>query len=117
MILTLSDSCTVENAERIRQSLLEALAGDPETTLDFHNVREVDMSFFQMLISAQRSFARAGKCLNFIAAREQNVAGKARLAGITALADLADQPGAFDVLDQRYDLDTEESSLRAGAVL
>ncbi|GAB6038753.1 hypothetical protein JCM15519_33120 [Fundidesulfovibrio butyratiphilus] len=96
MILRLSASCTVEDAEQLRQSLLEALARDAETTLDFHDVREVDMSFFQVLVSAQRSFARAGKPLTFTATLDPNVAKKARQAGIVALAALEEQDQALE---------------------
>lgn len=117
MILTLSASCTVENAERIRQSLMEALARDPETTLDFRGVREVDMSFFQLLVSAQRSFARAGKPLTFTATLDPGVAKKARLAGIAALAALEEQTDDFGLYDEDDDILIAEGQTRRDEVV
>ena len=88
MRLDLKNSCTVETAEKLRCVLLEALVSDQETTLDFSGVMEADMSLFQLLVSAQRTFERAGKTLIFTATLPLALAEKARLAGFGSLAEV-----------------------------
>jgi len=54
----------VARAEELHATLLQALqAADEEVTLSFSDVQGVDLSFFQLLHAATRSFQAGGKRL------------------------------------------------------
>ncbi|MEO5331131.1 MAG: STAS domain-containing protein [Magnetococcus sp. YQC-5] len=63
MKIVLEGACTVEKSEEIRQTLLRAVSDKNKTEISFANVESVDLSFFQILHAAVRSFARMGNTL------------------------------------------------------
>jgi hypothetical protein len=85
--------CTVESASDIHAALMQALEAGEALTLDFSAVREIDLTFFQLLTAAQRSFERARIPLQFTATLPPELADKARLAGFDFLVATPGLPG------------------------
>lgn len=62
--IILRGDCLVNRAAEIHQVLLHHLTeGDDRTELDLSGTGRCDLSFFQLLCAASRSFADKGECL------------------------------------------------------
>jgi len=85
MLKQFRSKCTVDNAVDIHKSLLEALDSGEDVTLDFTAVREIDLTFFQILAAAQKSFQRAGRNLSYTPTLTPELADKARITGFDFL--------------------------------
>lgn len=85
--------CTVDSASDIHKELMQALEAGEALTLDFSAVREIDLTFFQLLAAAQRSFERATVPLHFTATLSPELAEKARLTGFDFLVATPGLPG------------------------
>jgi anti-anti-sigma regulatory factor len=66
-VVPLPGKLTVATVEETHAKLREALAGDSAVTLDCSQASEIDVTFLQLLVSAQRSAARAGKTVRLTA--------------------------------------------------
>ena len=64
----LSGPRTIRSTDQTRSLLLEALCAHPAISLDCSAVTEADLSFVQLLISAQASAELAGKPLTLASA-------------------------------------------------
>lgn len=62
-VLRFEGSLVLSNAEAIQRSLLSALREHPTVEVDCSDASEVDISFIQLLIAAQRMAAASGKRL------------------------------------------------------
>ncbi len=82
MDIAFTGPCTVDKAGTIHQSLLDALGRKERTTLSFKDVTEADLSFFQLVHSAVRTFAEEGLELALLADLPADLGHKAVLAGL-----------------------------------
>lgn len=85
MELQFEDACVIDQAEAMKLRLLKALESPEKTVLSFKNVGCVDISFFMLLHAAKRSFAAKGKELVLLADLPEDLATKARWAGLPEL--------------------------------
>ncbi|MCD8554473.1 STAS domain-containing protein [Seleniivibrio sp.] len=60
-ILTLSGDITVQHASELCSLLKEAVNEEMDTALNVSGIEDVDMTFFQLMCSAHRSFTAKGK--------------------------------------------------------
>ncbi|GAB7081679.1 STAS domain-containing protein [Megalodesulfovibrio paquesii] len=63
MEITFPPHCTVEHAQAIKATLLQALQAGGDVHCSFSRVAEADLSFFQLLTAARRSCEDAGVAL------------------------------------------------------
>ncbi len=65
-IVDLSGARTLRNTGQTHSLLAEALSQSSSVAVDCSNIPETDLSFVQLLLSAQRSAAEAGKSLTLV---------------------------------------------------
>ncbi len=65
-LLPIEGRCTVERAEELRAALLAGLGESEGVTIDLSRVEETDLSFFQLLHSAQASYQARGARLDIL---------------------------------------------------
>lgn len=65
--LEFSGSATIRQAAEAHARLLSALSGEGPLALDVTGVTSADLSFIQLLESARRTFAEAGRALTLTA--------------------------------------------------
>lgn len=85
--LTLSGSLTLPHAGRLKEALLNALSGTEELIIAFDIIDDVDLSFLQLICSAEMLASCNGKKLTF-ASRDNPpmIEALAKLAGFKGLA-------------------------------
>lgn len=66
-ILSVDGPHTLANANDVRASLISALQASNLVVLECGNLKDVDLSFVQCLLSARRSAAEQGKTLSLAA--------------------------------------------------
>ncbi len=86
MEIVLPEQCTIEEAESIKESLLLHLNDAEKTVLSFRNVADADLSLFQLLHSAVRTWSQENRELELLQDLPAHLEGKARLAGFSYLA-------------------------------
>ena len=59
--LAFVDTATIRDMPRIHAVLCDALSANQELTIDCAAVTEIDLSFIQLILSARKSAAAAGK--------------------------------------------------------
>ena len=91
--VTLRGPLTVAAAEVIHAELVAADARGLDVVVDWEPAAEVDVAFLQLLISAERSAARAGRAIALHAPPSGGLAGALRSAGF------APSPGAVALKD------------------
>jgi two-component system chemotaxis sensor kinase CheA len=64
----LGGSLTIATAEATHAKLIEALGGASPITLDCSQASEIDVTFLQLMVAAQRTAAGAGKTVRLAAA-------------------------------------------------
>lgn len=93
-VVPLGGSLTIATAEATHAQLIEALNGASAITLDCAQAREIDVTFLQLMVSAQRAAARAGKTVHLSAPPRGVLADALRRCGFppagtaTALAEI-----------------------------
>jgi two-component system chemotaxis sensor kinase CheA len=93
-VVPLGGSLTIATAEATHARLREALGGASAITLDCSQASEIDVTFLQLMVSAQRSAARAGKTVHLAAPPGGALADALRRCGFppagtaTALAEI-----------------------------
>lgn len=63
MVIQFPPHCSVENAQALKRTLVEALEAGGDVHCSFAQVVEADLSFFQLLTATQRSCQDAGVAL------------------------------------------------------
>ncbi|MGB6947325.1 MAG: STAS domain-containing protein [Bryobacteraceae bacterium] len=71
--------CTISSAAELKLALVEGLASGQPLELDLERAGQIDISFLQLLWSAEREAARAG--LGFVSRVPESAAAAARVAG------------------------------------
>jgi len=99
-VVPLGGSLTIATAEATHAKLREAFGGASAITLDCSQASEIDVTFLQLMVSAQRTAARAGKTVRLAAPPDGVLAEALRRCGFppagaaAALAEiLASGPG------------------------
>lgn len=93
-VVPLVGSLTIATVEATHARLREALGGANAIVLDGSQIREIDVTFLQLLVSAQRTAARAGKSVHLAAPPSGVLAEALRRCGFapagtaTALAEI-----------------------------
>lgn len=83
--LSLSGALTVPNAEVIQGKILDAFeAGSPSLTIDVSEASEIDISFLQILIAAQKSASARGLRLVVQSGRSPLVADELKRCGLSS---------------------------------
>ena len=92
--LKLCGSSTTPQSEETHRAVRDALSGGAHLVVDCTEASEIDVSFLQLLVAAQRSAERSGKTIALSAPPQGALAdalkrcGFAAAAGTTALARL-----------------------------
>jgi len=82
MKIRLPENCTIEHARKLQQLLCDGLAADSAVDLDFRNVANVDLVFFQLLHAAEKTYAGYGKTLTMEPNLPTRFADAARRTGL-----------------------------------
>lgn len=86
MLVSLGTRATLGEAAQIRASLLEALRDHPDVELDNRDVREVDLSFVQLVLAARSEAAGRGKTVRLTAPAIDPLAALLERGGFLAAA-------------------------------
>lgn len=81
-MIVMDGTCTVERAEDLRQTLLQALDKEETVEVSFAKVEEVDISFFQLLHAVRLSGASRGRKVVFHQDLPGHLGFKARMVGL-----------------------------------
>ena len=92
-VVPLGGSLTIATAEATHAKLREAFGGASAITLDCSQATEIDVTFLQLMVSAQRTAARDGKSVHLAAPPGGVLAEALRRCGIapgtaTSLAEI-----------------------------
>lgn len=79
--ISLEGECTITRAEELKSTFQEALKQYDRVELDLSGLTSVDLSFLQLLCSAQHSFAAADKNLLAVSSPAQVLAATAAESG------------------------------------
>ncbi len=85
---------TVERAADIKQQLLDALLSGEPVELGFSKATEVDLTFFQLLHAAKKSFSEKQQTLTLKKDLPEPFAFKAQVSGMEEIAIMS--PGGGD---------------------
>lgn len=82
MNIILDGQCTVERAEDLRNTLLQALEQEGTVEVSFSQVEDADISFFQLLHAVRLSGVSRGRTVVFHQDLPERLGFKARMAGL-----------------------------------
>lgn len=91
--LTFGGALTVRHADRIHESFVDALRQHHHVVVDCAQATQVDLSFVQLVLSARRSAAAAGKRLSLATPAAGDLLDILRRAGLATPAGAAPLPG------------------------
>jgi anti-anti-sigma regulatory factor len=78
---------TIREAEQSRSMLIAALHGSQTVVIDCSSVTDVDLSFVQILLSAQKTASIAGKTIDFSSPLSNTLRDVLRRAGLLCSSD------------------------------
>lgn len=81
-VIRLGQCETVEHAHALKAALLESFAGADSVLLDAADLREVDLSFVQLVASAARTAERGGKTFGFMKPPGRGVQSRFKALGL-----------------------------------
>jgi anti-anti-sigma regulatory factor len=81
-VVPLGGSLTIATVEATHARLREALGGASAIVIDCSQAREIDVTFLQLMVSAQRAAARAGKSVRLAAPPDGVLAEALRRCGM-----------------------------------
>jgi len=79
--LVISGEATVAAVKKLKASMEKALRSAESVHVELERISSVDVSLLQLLCSAHRTAARAGKTLTIVGVEREPVAGLLRQAG------------------------------------
>lgn len=85
--VAMTGALTIRNAEHLHARLLQAVRDQRNVILDCSKASEIDLSFIQLLLSARKSAAAAGKTLSIVHPPAELLADTLRRAGIADSAE------------------------------
>jgi anti-anti-sigma regulatory factor len=85
MRIEFPETCTIEKARHMHEQLLEAVREEGEIRLNFENVQDVDLTFFQLLHAARKSCEALGISLVMEPSMPARFAAQARQTGLEAI--------------------------------
>lgn len=81
--LALAGALTIRDVPRIQARMRDALTGHHSVMIDCAAATEIDLSFIQLVLSARKSAAAAGKSVSFIPPERDVLAEVLERAGLT----------------------------------
>lgn len=81
--LAFSGECTIEHAAAMKQAFVEAVEKFTELDLDMTGIERADLTFLQLVISAQAELAKDGRVLSASSGTPRVVADLAEDAGMS----------------------------------
>lgn len=82
-------ACTIEQADTLRQSLLDLVKNSDHITLQFGKVEQVDITFFQLLESAIQTCHDTGKVLELKSDFPKKLAFDANVMGFSRIVEFS----------------------------